>query len=172
MQTAADRTGAAFEKAAEKTNQAFESALGSAPGLFGSSQVTAQDMELSKYGLYKPKADEWLRQLGDEVFNGVDREGVDIKDAAKRVGIDPNLPKELIYQVVKQAWDDSSLFANSQNLDLINTDAVKTSLEQQQKEMQGQANLKALFGINDENLQKQSVARGGTGDFSSGWCIQ
>jgi hypothetical protein len=76
------------------------------------------------------------------------------------VGIDPNLPKELIYQVVKQAWDDSSLFANSQNLDLINTDAVKTSLEQQQKEMQGQANLKALFGINDENLQKQSEALG------------
>lgn len=160
MQTAADRTGAAFEDTAKKVNQTFESALSSAPGLFGTSQVTAQDMELSKYGLYKPKADEWLRQLGDEVFNGVDREGVDIKDAAKRVGIDPNLPKELIYQVVKQAWDDSSLFANSQNLDLINTDAVKASLEQQQKEMQGQANLKALFGVTDENLQAQSEALG------------
>ena len=160
MQTAADRTGAAFEETARKVNSTFESALGNVQGLFGTSEVTAKDMELSKYGLYKPKADEWLRQLGDEVFNGVDREGVDIKDAAKRVGIDPNLPKELIYNVVKQAWTDSSLFADSQNLDLINTDAVKASLEQQQKEMQGQANLKMLFGINDENLQKQSEALG------------
>ena len=160
MQTAADRTGAAFEKTAAKVNQTFESALSSAPGLFGTSQVTADDMQKAQYGLYKPKADEWLRQLGDEVFNGVDREGVDIKDAAKRVGIDPNLPKELIYQVVKQAWDDSSLFANSQNLDLINTDAVKASLEQQQKELSGQASLKALFGVADENLQAQSEALG------------
>ena len=160
MQTAADRTGAAFEDTAKKVNQTFESALSSAPGLFGTSQVTADDMQKAQYGLYKPKADEWLRQLGDEVFNGVDRENVDIKDAAKRVGIDPNLPKELIYQVVKQAWDDSSLFANSQNLDLINTDAVKASLEQQQKELSGQASLKALFGVADDNLQAQSEALG------------
>lgn len=161
MQTAADRTGAAFEDTAKKVNQTFESALQGVPGLFGTSQVTAQDMELSKYGAYKPKADEYLRQLSDEVLNGKDHgDKVDIKDAAKRAGIDPNLPNEIILQLVKDAWSNSSLFAEGKNLDLINQDAVKAAIEQQQKEMSGQASLKALFGINDENLQKQSEALG------------
>jgi len=160
MQTAADRTGAAFEETAAKVNKTFESALSSVPGLFGSSQVTAQDMELSKYGAYQEKADEWLRQLEDEVKNGKDWAGVDIKDAAERAGIDPNLPKDIIFELVKQAWNDSSLFADAKNLDLINQDAVKAAIEQQQKEMQGQANIKALFGITDENLQQQSEALG------------
>ena len=161
MQTAADRTGQAFEDTAKKVNSTFESALQGVPGLFGTSQVTAQDMELSKYGAYKPKADEYLRQLSDEVLNGKDwGSNVDIKDAAKRAGIDPNLPNDIILELVKEAWNNSSLFAEGKNLDLINTDAVKAAIEQQQKEMSGQASLKALFGINDENLQKQSEALG------------
>jgi hypothetical protein len=161
MQTAADRTGAAFEETAAKVNKTFESALQSVPGLFGTSQVTADDMRKSQLGLYQPKADEYLRQLSDEVMNGKDwGAGVDIKDAAKRAGIDPNLPNDIILELVKEAWNNSSLFAEGKNLDLINTDAVKAAIEQQQKELSGQASLKALFGITDENLQAQSEALG------------
>lgn len=161
MQTAADRTGAAFEETAGKVNKTFESALQSVPGLFGTSQVTADDMRKSQLGLYQPKADEYLRQLSDEVLNGKDwGAAVDIKDAAKRAGIDPNLPNDIILELVKEAWNNSSLFAEGKNLDLINTDAVKAAIEQQQKQLSGQASLKALFGITDENLTQQSEALG------------
>jgi len=161
MQTAADRTGAAFEKTAAEVNKTFESALQSVPGLFGTSSVTADDMRKSQLGMYQPKADEYLRQLSDEVLNGNDwGSNVDIKDAAKRAGIDPNLPNDIILELVKEAWNNSSLFAEGKNLDLINTDAVKAAIEQQQKQLSGQASLKMLFGINDENLQQQSEALG------------
>jgi hypothetical protein len=63
-------------------------------------------------------------------------------------------------ELVKEAWNNSSLFAEGKNLDLINTDAVKAAIEQQQKELSGQASLKAMFGITDENLQQQSEALG------------
>jgi hypothetical protein len=138
-----------------------ENALQSVPGLFGTSQVTAEDMRKSQLGIYQPKADEYLRQLSDEVLNGKDwGANVDIKDAAKRAGIDPNLPNDIILELVKEAWNNSSLFAEGKNLDLINTDAVKAAIEQQQKELSGQASLKALFGINDENLKTQSEQLG------------
>ena len=161
LKTVANQTGQAFEDAAKKAGGAFESALGKVPGLFGTSSVTADGMRKSQLGLYQPKADEYLGQLSDEVLNGKDwGDKVDIKDAAKRAGIDPNLPNDIILELVKEAWNNSSLFAEGKNLDLINTDAVKAAIEQQQKEMSGQASLKALFGINDENLQKQSEALG------------
>jgi hypothetical protein len=108
MQETAKATGEAFESAAKDTNDAFKSALGSVPGLFGTSQVTADDMRKSQLGLYQPKADEYLRQLSDEVMNGKDwGAGVDIKDAAKRAGIDPNLPNDIILELVKEAWNNS-----------------------------------------------------------------
>lgn len=160
MQTAADRTGAAFEDTAKKVNGAFESALQGVPGLFGTSQVTGDQMRLAELGVPQNFADDYLRRLSDEVLNGVDWEGVDIGDAASRAGIDPNLPAEVILELFKKSWNDSSLFANAGNLDLINQDAVKAAIEQQQKELEGQANIKALFGITDENLQKQSEELG------------
>lgn len=161
LKTVATQTGQAFEDAAKKAGGAFESALSSVPGLFGTTQVTADDMRKSQLGLYQPKADEYLRQLSDEVLNGKDHGNkVDIKDAAARAGIDPNLPNDIILELVKEAWNNSSLFAEGKNLDLINTDAVKAAIEQQQKELSGQASLKALFGITDENLQAQSEALG------------
>jgi hypothetical protein len=63
MQTAADRTGAAFEKTAASVNKTFESALQSVPGLFGTSQVTAEDMRKSQLGIYQPKANHMPRPL-------------------------------------------------------------------------------------------------------------
>ena len=156
---AAAKAGDAFVEAADDAKKAwegaFESALGQVPGLFGTSDVTDADMKAAKYGYYQPKADEYLRQLSDEVINGKEwGDKVDIKDAAKRAGIDPNLPNEIILDLVKQAWADQSFFANKGNLDLINTDAVKASLEQQQQEAQGKANIMAMFGLTDESSQQ------------------
>ena len=93
MQTAADRTGAAFEKTAASVNKTFESALQSVPGLVRHIASHRRRHAQIAVGIYQPKADEYLRQLSDEVMNGKDwGAGVDIKDAAKRAGIDPNLP--------------------------------------------------------------------------------
>lgn len=155
MQTAADRTGAAFENTAKKLGGAFEAVLSSVPGLFDASAVTGDQMRMAELGVPQNFADDYLRRLTDEVVNGVDWEGVDIQDAAARAGIDPNLPANVILELFRNAWNDSSLFANAANLDLINQDAIKAAIEQQQKELQGQANIKALFGITDDNLQSQ-----------------
>ena len=156
---AAEQTGNAFEEAAQDTAKAFagtlESALGNVPGLFGTSQVTDQQMKLAAAGVPQNFADDYLRQLSDEVLNGKDwGDKVDIKDAAKRAGIDPNLPNEIVLDLVKEAWSNQSFFANAANLDLINTDAVKASLEQQQKEAQGKANIMSMFGLTDESSQQ------------------
>lgn len=160
MQGAADKAGNAFESAAKKTSDVFKSVLQGVPGLFGRSQVTADQMRLAEMGVPQNFADDWLRRLNDEVLNGVNWEDTDIQDAARRAGIDPNLPNQVILELVNQAWSNGSFFANPANLDLINMDAVKTSMQQQQKEMQGKQNLLGLFGISDENLQEQIDALG------------
>ncbi len=170
MQQAAESTATAFGDAATATANAFgdaagdsandwtdtfKSALQGVEGLFGTSSVTGDQMRMAELGVPQNFADDYLRRLSDEVLNGVDWEGVDIKDAANRAGIDPNLPANVILELVKQAWNDSSLFANAQNLDLINQDAVKAAIEQQQKQAAGQANILALFGLTDEGIDSQ-----------------
>lgn len=142
-------------KSQKTSSKAFEQALGNVEGLFGTSRVTGQQMELASMGVPQDFADNYLRRLTDEVMNGVDWEGVDIQDAASRAGIDPNLPAEAILELFKQAWSDSSLFANSENLDLIDKGAVEASIKRQQDSMQGQANIMAMFGLTDENLTGQ-----------------
>lgn len=138
-----------------KMEAALQSALGSVPGLFGTSQVTGQQMHMAELGVPQNFADDYLRRLTDEVVNGVDWEGVDIKDAAARAGIDPNLPAEAILEMFRMAWSDSSLFSDPNNLDLINTDAVKANIEKQREQQMGQANIMAMFGLTDENLDGQ-----------------
>ncbi len=146
-------TGAA--KAQSKALSELATLLGSVEGLFGTSQVTAEQMELAELGVPQNFADDYLRRLTDEVINGVDWEGVDIGDAAARAGIDPNLPAEAILTLFQQAWSDSSLFANPANLDLINQDAVQAQLQRQKDSESGQANILALFGIGEGDLVAQ-----------------
>lgn len=171
MQKAATDTANAFGDAALATSNAFadaagnsaqdwtdtfQSALQGVEGLFGTSSVTSDQMRMAELGVPQNFADDYLRRLSDEVLNGKDwGADVDIKDAAARAGIDPNLPAEVILELVKQAWNNSSLFANAANLDLINQDAVKAAIEQQQAEAAGKANILSLFGLTDENLEGQ-----------------
>ena len=142
-------------KAQKEGNTAFADAISNVEGLFGTSQVTRKQMDMAELGVPQNFADNYLRRLTDEVMNGVDWEGVDIQDAASRAGIDPNLPAEAILEMFRQAWADSSLFANSENLDLIDKGAVEESIKRQQEQLQGQANIMALFGLTDENLTGQ-----------------
>ena len=48
-------------------------------------------------GIPQRFADSWLRELKDEVVNGIERPNVDIRDAAARLGIDPNADPKAIY---------------------------------------------------------------------------
>lgn len=120
------------------------------PGLKGTSPVTEEQINDAKLGIPQNFADDYLRRLTDEVMNGVDWEGVDMADAAQRAGIDPNLPVQAQLKLFAKAWEDSSLFSNPANLDLINMDAVKAGLTQANNAAQGKANIDALFGIGDD----------------------
>lgn len=138
----------------------LERALGGIPGLFGASKVTQEQMDLAELGVPQNFADDYLRQLTDEVLNGVDWADVDIQDAARRAGIDPTLPAEAILKMFTQAWNDSSLFANPENLNLLNADAIQAELAKAQASEAGEANLRALFGLGEDETVAAVAALG------------
>jgi len=146
---AAGKLGGLAEKAGDLSGK-FQGLLDKIPGLKGTSEVTDKQLSDAKLGIPQNFADDYLRRLTDEVLNGVDWQGVDIGDAAQRAGIDPSLPAQTILAMFKNAWADSSLFANPANLDLINMDAVKQGLTQANNAQAGKANIDALFGIGDD----------------------
>lgn len=157
------RAGDKLSKAGQVISDSIkdlEANLRKVPGLFGSSQVTEQQMKMGALGIPQNFADDWLRRLTDEVVNGVNWEGVDIKDAALRAGLDPALPAEAILELVTQKWNDKSLFANPANLDLINQDAVKAALEAQAQQAAGEQNLLGLFGVTPEQARTAGTATG------------
>jgi hypothetical protein len=136
-----------WKRATEQMARDFESALRGVPGLFGTSEVTDADMAAAKAGVYQPKADEYLRRLRDEVAQNKDLYGdVDIQDAARRAGISGALPPEVILSMFESKWANQSLFANAGNLDLINQDAVRQALAEQEASRLGQQNILSLFG--------------------------
>lgn len=139
---AAKKTASEFERAAEAAAAAFEGALRKVPGLFGTSSVTGEQMAGAAAGVPQEFADNYLRRLADEVAGNKDWAGIDIQDAARRAGIDPNLPKEIILQQFQAAWADSSLFSGGRNIDLITEfgglDAIKANLARQDASASGQ----------------------------------
>lgn len=146
-ESAADKTAKAFEQAAEDAAGAFKDALGKVPGLFGTSSVTEQDMADAAAGIYQPKADEYLRQLRDEVLNGKDYAGVDLADIAGVAGIDQSLPPETQLRLIERKWDDSSLFANPDALRFVNRDAIAAQQAQDAASATGKQNLYAFLGL-------------------------
>jgi hypothetical protein len=156
---ASDKLGKAGQVISDSMKD-LEANLRKVPGLFGASQVTEQQMKMGALGVPQNFADDWLRRLTDEVVNGVNWEGVDIKDAALRAGLDPGLPAEAILELVTQKWNDKSLFANAANLDLINQDAVKAALEAQAQQAAGEQNLLNLLGVTPEQARTAGAATG------------
>jgi hypothetical protein len=151
-------TEAAFKKAADRAQSMLQNALQGVEGLFSSSKVTQDQLDLAELGVPQSFPDDYLRQLTDEVLNGVDWAGVDIQEAAKRAGIDPTLPINAILKLFTNAWNDSSLFADKANLDLINQDAVAAQLQAKQQQELGKQNVMELFGITPDEATIQANA--------------
>ncbi len=160
---AMQQAGIEIAKSFKGTVEEFKSFLQSVPGLFKSSPVTQKQMDMAKLGVPQNFADDYLRRLTDSVLNGKHWTGVDIKDAAKRAGIDPTLPQKAILEMFTEKWNNQSLFADKKNLSLINLDAVKAAIAQQQTEKLGAANIMEMFGITDAAVTAQGVAKGKKG---------
>lgn len=150
-----------IERAHRDAASTFLSKLEQIPGLFGTSPVTAQQQEMAEYGMGQNFVDDYLRRLRDEVLNEVDWEGVDVRDAARRIGMDPNANPRAILARFEQAWADSSLFANPQNLELLNQAAIQAGLERQRMAEMGRSNILEMAGLGEDS---QGVFFTGLGD--------
>ena len=165
----ADRAAAKFQKALEKgadrLSSALEGALSKVPGLFSPSQVTSQDMELSKAGLYQNNVDEVLRRVKSAAENPADQGkfAADIeqaKEALNRIGITASDNIKTMSAQFEKAWSDQSLFSNKQNLGLLDQGAIQRSLQLQQQQAQGKANILELYGIQPDQVQIQALQAG------------
>lgn len=163
-----DKIVQAQDKNQLKLQQSIDSMFQKAPGLMHTSDVTQNQLDMAKLGIPQNFADDWVRHLTDEVVNGVQWNDADIKDAALRAGLDPSLPAQAILGMVKDQWNSGAFFAdatgNAKNTDLLNMDAIKASIAQQQQEAAGKQNLmnlSALFGGTPQELATQAQAIGG-----------
>lgn len=154
------QAAAATERAFKESAQNWLNKLQNVPGLFGTSDVTQDQLDLAAMGVPQNFADDYLRRLADEVLNNKDYADVDIFDAARRGGIDASLDPKAILSLFSGMWRDSSLFANPENLDLINRDAVREGLKRQTDAEKGQANLMAMFGLTPEGEYKEALEMG------------
>lgn len=168
---AASSAESAFKKAAQATERAWEDAAGklqksleSTPGLFGSSQVTEEQMKLAEGGIGQNFADNYLRRLEAEIneekdlFPDVSLEGA--RDALNRVGIAAGDTVEATMIQLRQAWESSALFAHPGNLALINTAAVQENLALQEKAEQGRKNVYQFFANTIDSALKPFLPGG------------
>lgn len=170
-EAAAKKTQSEFEAAANAMVDEFKSALEQVPGLFGASSVTEEDMAAAAGGYYEEKADEWLRQLSDEVINKVDHPNTDIADAKRRAGLPENMPDEVALQRITSMWNDQSLFAGNKNLDLINQDAARASFARQEASKSGRQAIYGLFGLPPDDAATAAMSGAlptGTGAAEAG----
>lgn len=159
-ESAAKRAQSAWENAAKEAQNAFKSALGNIPGMPGGavSDVTPEQMLLSRYGLYNNQADEFLRRAKDELVtytrtvgpdgsetitpipgkSPVDYAEVDAGDIARRLGVSGGLPPDILYMFLEQQWSSGRLFAGGNNLDLLDTQAIARQMGEQRQGQQGQ----------------------------------
>jgi len=168
---AAGATQNAFEDAAKGTQKAFEavvddmrSALQKVEGLFSPSKVTAEDMALSKAGLYQPKADELLRQVKSAAENPADQarfaaQIAQAREALQKIGVAPAENLKAMAAQLEQAWSTSALFSNKDNLKLINADAVKFQLNLAAKAKEGQENIYEYFGATLDGVKEKFAAK-------------
>lgn len=166
--SAAESTQREMESAAKKLQADFESALGKVPGLLGTSSVTDEDKQMADAGVYQEKADEWLRQLADEVLNGVDRPNVDINDAKRRAGLPAGMDDKAALAMVQSMWGDSSLFAGGANIDLINQAAVQANLARQNASASGRNAVLSSFGLPTEAIPNFAGNAAAAGAAASG----
>lgn len=163
-----DKIVSSQDKNQLKLQQSIDGMFAKAPGLMQTSEVTQNQLDMAALGIPQNFADDWVRHLTDEVVNGVQWKDADIKDAAMRAGIDPSLPAKAILGMVKDQWNSGQFFAdaagNAKNTDLLNMDAIKQSILQQQQQAAGKENLmqlSAIFGGTAGDLTQQGQVIGG-----------
>jgi len=154
LQSEQDKAAKEAMRAAKAGQKAFNTAAkemnSMITGIVKVSEVTQQDMEDAKNGIYKEKPDEYLRQLRDEVKNKKDYKDVSIEDAAaglNKIGVETaGKSAEAVLQLFEQAYSNMSLFADESNLKFINDAAVQYQIDLQEKSKQGQENIVRHFG--------------------------
>lgn len=155
----------AAEKAAREMEQAMlraaaemESALRNVAGLFDVSDVTQGQLDAAGVGLYADQADEFLRRLrsaaeGEDLFPELTiEEAFDkAREALARINADvgDGTPAAIV-AALDAAWEDSRLFADTQNLELINEDAVRAQLDRAAEGSKGEQNILSFFGIDPD----------------------
>lgn len=165
QETSARRAGKALEDGAKKASDQLKNALDKVPGLFSTTQVTEQDMKDAEMGVYKEKADEYLRRLRDEVVNGKQWEDVSIEEARsglERAGLEVGNTAEQTLALLEKAMNDSSLYSAAENIPIfINEEAVKYAQELQTKSEEGRKNIYAYFGVIVEDATSAATGGGG-----------
>ncbi len=139
-----------FKESSEKFVDVIGNMLEKVPGLIGISPVTQQQMDDAELGIPQNFADNYLRRLKDEVLNGVERAGVDIEDARAALGGIEGTPEAIVRQF-EQAWEDSSLFSDPENLKFIDVQAVQAAMAKQADSEKGIENVRAMFGLGEED---------------------
>lgn len=150
QEQAAKRAGRELESGAKRAAKSIESALSSVEGLFGLSKVSQKDLDFAAAGGNVNFADDFVRRFRDLVDNGILHDGAgvgEVKRALQNIGIQPAEDIKLLLGQLEEAWQNSSLFANKDNLALINKDAVQQSLDLQAKMEDGRNNIMAFFGV-------------------------
>ena len=167
QERSAGRAGKALEDGAKKASQELKSALDKVPGLFSTTQVTEQDMKDAEMGVYKEKADEYLRRLRDEVVNGKQWEDVSIEEARaglERAGLEVGNTAEQTLELLERAMNDSSLYSAAENIPIfINEEAVKFAQDLQNKSEQGRKNIYEYFGVQVDEAVSAATGGGGGG---------
>lgn len=177
-ESAAKRAGRELEAGAKKARQELESALKSVPGLFGRSQVTQEQIDQAKGGVPQNFADDYLRRLQDEVENGKDWADVSIdeaRSALEALGVQVSADNKVAFQQFVEAWESGLLFFDAENIaKFINEEAVKASIDLQEKARIGQENIMKAFGVAIDDAADAAVSGigaasgGSSGSFAAG----
>lgn len=118
------------------------------PGLFGASPVTQEQLDAAAAGIPQEFADDFVRQLAAEVKNGNQEFGNLLPQAVaalEKIGVTPGANPAAILAQIQETFASGRLFANAENLSLINQEAVQKSVMEQQQAAQGQENIKSFF---------------------------
>ena len=124
-------------------------------------------MKDAEMGVYKEKADEYLRRLRDEVENGKQWEDVSIEEARaglERAGLEIGNTAEQTLELLERSMNDSSLYSAAENIPIfINEEAVKFAQDLQNKSEEGRKNIYEYFGVIVEDATSAATGGGGGG---------
>jgi hypothetical protein len=151
LESAAKKAEDAFLDAADSIVESFDDMLGNVKGLFGTSEVTKEDLRLAELGYPVNYADDALRRLEDVAINKTERGDVDLGAWAQALRLPEGTDPEALAIYARRAWESGELWSNPENIEkFLNVDATKGDLRGQEFAALGQQNLRAFFGLGTE----------------------